>query len=146
MPDYTPVFMPGMTFTSVAATPVTGGDPLEVAGPGTVRRCTTPAAPAYVGIAAEDAIATATVTVFAARPVYDGPADGTITAGQQVVVSETAGRQVKALAATATTFAGTYSAADAKAAVDAAVNAARAVTGVALTTATDGNTIRWQQR
>lgn len=146
MSDYAPVFMPGMTFTSVAATPVTGGDPLEVAGPGTVRRCTTPASPAYVGIAAADAVALAEVTVFAARPVYDGPADGTITAGQQVIASETAGRQVKALATTATTFAGTYSAADAQAAVNAAVNAARSVIGIALTTATDGNPIRWQQR
>ena len=146
MADYTPVILPGMTWTSQAAGAITGGDPLEVASTGTVQRCAGEASPAYVGVAADDATAGHTVTVISVRPVHEGAADGAITAGDQLVASATAGRQVKAAGAAATTFAGTYSAADVKAQVDAAVAAARAVIGVALTTASDGMTVRWQQR
>ena len=146
MSDYTPVMLPGMTWTSQAATAVTGGDPLEVTGPGVVARCAAAASPAYVGIAAGDAPAGHTVTVISVRPVHEGAADGPVTAGDQLVASAVAGRQVAALDPAAVTLAGTYSAAEVMAAVDAAINAARAVIGVALTTATDGNTVRWQQR
>ena len=146
MADYTPWIVPGFTWTSQAAGAITGGDPLEVAGTGTVRKCSATPPGAYVGVAAKDAILGADVTVISVRPVHEGLADGAISAGDQLTASTAAGRQVKSLAAVSTTFAGTYSAADAQAQVDAAVTAARAVVGVALTTAADGGAVRWQQR
>lgn len=138
MPDYTALFLPGLTITLQAAAAITGGDPLEVAGNGTVQKCT--AGPsglgsaAYVGVAAHDAITGQKITLIAANPVHEGLADGVINAGTQVMASSVAGRQVKAAPATSGSP------------VTADVNAARAVIGVALTTAGDGNAVRWIQR
>lgn len=131
MGDYAPVLLPGLAGTFIAATAVTAGDPVEVAGSGTVQRAAAATAK-YVGVAAHDAAAQARVTVIMSRVVHEGAADGSINAGDQLVISGTVGRQVKALLPAAA-----GEAAD--------VNAARAVAGVALTTAADGTTVRWQQ-
>lgn len=146
MADYTAVLLPGLTFTSQASDTISGGDPLEVSGSGTVARCAGAASAKFAGVAAHDAISGAKVTVIAARPVFDGTADGAITAGDQLVASNVAGRQVKTLDAAATDFAEVYDDADAEAAVNAAVNGARAVIGLALTSAGDNATVRWQLR
>lgn len=138
MPDYSAVFLPGLTMTAIAAAPVTGGDPLEVAGSGIVQKAT--AGPSglgsakYVGIASADAIAGAEVTVIAARPVHEGPADGAVIAGDQLMASSVAGRQVRAVPPTGTPP-GT-----------ADVDQARVIIGLALNTATDGAAVRWMQR
>lgn len=132
MADYAPVLLPGLTGTFSAAGPVTGGDPVEVAGSGTVQK-TTAGTACYIGIAASDAAVGALVTVIMDRVVHEGPADGPVNARDQLIASPAAGRQVKTLPAAATATA-------------ADINAARAVIGVALITAADGATVRWMQR
>ena len=77
MADYTPVFLPGLAITAVAAGTIVGGDPLEVAGTGTVQKCTS-ASPKYVGVAGSGAASGQNVTYFAARVVFDGLAEGGI--------------------------------------------------------------------
>src|SRR4249920_4131675 len=123
VPDYTPILIPGLTGTFIAAAQLTGGDPVEVAGTGTVQHAGA-ASMAYIGIAAMDAAAGARVTVIMDRVVHEGPADGAINARDQLVPSAVPGRQVKTAPAAVL-----GDAAD--------VNAARAVCGIALTTATD---------
>ena len=106
MPDYAPVFLPGLAVTLTAAGTITGGDPLEVAGSGTVQKCT--AGPGGVGsvkcigVAAHDAVSGASVTVIADRVVHQGAADGAVTAGDQLMASSAAGRQVKTMPVTGT--------------------------------------------
>lgn len=131
MPDYTAVFLPGLTMTFTAASNLAGGDPVEVAGSGLVQRASA-ATPRYVGMAGHDVQAGLRVTVIAARPVFDSSADGAITAGDQLAASAVAGRAVRTVPP-----AGTATAAD--------IAAARAVIGLALTTAADGATVRWMQ-
>lgn len=138
MPDYAPVLLPGLTGTFTAAAPIVHGDPLEVAGSGTVQH----AAPGpsglgsacYVGVAAHDAIAGALVTVVMDRVVHEGPADGSVNARDLLMASSVPGRQVRAVPAVS----GTPGQAD--------VNQARVIIGIALTTASDGAIVRWQQR
>lgn len=138
MPDYSAVFLPGLMMTSTAAGTITGGDPVEVAGSGTVQRST--AGPnslgslKCIGISAQDATAGARVTIIVDRVVHEGAADGAITAGDQLMTSSVAGRQVKTVPATG----------GAPGQVD--VNQARAIVGIALTTAADGGTVRWMQK
>jgi hypothetical protein len=138
LPDYSAVFLPGLVMTSQAAGTITGGDPVEVAGSGTVQRST--AGPnslgslKCVGIAAQDAAAGAKVTVIVDRVVHDGAADGAITAGDQLMASSTAGRQVKTVPPTGASPG------------QQDVNQARAIIGIALTTAADGATVRWMQK
>ncbi len=139
MPDYAPVFLPGLVASFTAAGTITGGDLVEVAGSGTVQKTT--AGPSAglgsakcVGVAGQDAIPGARVTVIMDRVVHEGAADGAINAGDQVMSSSVAGRQVKTVPVTG--------ASPGKADVD----QARVVTGIALTTAGDGGIIRWQQR
>jgi hypothetical protein len=133
VPDYTPVFLPGLTITLIAAAGLTGGDPVEVGGSGTVQKVTAAGSMRYVGIAAHDAIAGYQVTVILDRAVHEGAADGPINAGDQLAASPRAGHQVTQLPAALTAAA-------------ADVNLARAVIGVALTSAADGTTVRWMQR
>lgn len=139
MPDYSAVFLPGLLMTSQAAGTITGGDPVEVAGTGTVQRSTVgPSAglgsAKCIGIAAQDAVAGAKITVIVDRVVHDGAADGAVTAGDQVMASSTAGRQVKTVPVTS----GSPNKAD--------VDQARVIIGIALTTASDGGTVRWMQK
>ena len=137
MPDYSAVFLPGLLMTSQAAGPVTGGDPLEVAGSGTCQRATPGpsglGSAKVIGIASHDAAPGRPVTYVAARPVHEGPADGPVTAGDQVMASSVAGRQVRSCPPAP----GTPGKAD--------IDAARAVIGIALTTAPDNATVRWMQ-
>lgn len=146
MPDYAAVFLPGQTWTSKAAGTVTGGDPLEVAGVGQVQKCAGASSPKYVGIAAEDATAGAFLTVISNKPTFDGIAEGTVTAGDQVVASAVAGKQVKSLPASNIDVGGSFVQATINTAINAGLNAVRAVIGVALTTASDGQTVRWIQK
>jgi hypothetical protein len=139
VPDYTAVFLPGLTMTSQAAGTIVGGDPVEVAGSGTVQKTTAgPSAglgsAACIGIAAHDATAGQKVTVICDRCVHEGAADGVINAAAQVMSSSVAGRQVKAVPVTG----GSPGKAD--------VDQARVIIGIALTTASDGAVVRWMQR
>lgn len=133
MPDYTPVLLPGLTGTFTAAGPLAGGDPVEVAGSGTVQKVAGPATLKYVGVAAHDAIAGAHVTVIVDRVIHEGPADGPVNAGDQLAASPAAGCQVTALPAAA-------------GATLADINQARAVIGLALNTAANGTPVRWMQK
>jgi hypothetical protein len=134
VPDYSAVHLPGLTMTSQAAGTITGGDPLEVAGTGTVQKASGANSQKVIGIAAQDAVAGAKVTVIVDRVVHEGLADGAITAGDQLVASPTAGRQVVTLPP----LGGAPGQAD--------VNAARAIIGIALTTASTGQLVRWMQK
>lgn len=132
MADYTPVWLPGLTGTFTAAGAITGGDPVEVAGSGTVQKVAGLASAKYVGVAGADAKTGEPVTVIMARVVHEGLADGAVNAGDQLTASPVAGRQVAALPAATGATAGD-------------INAARAVVGIALTTAASGTVVRWQQ-
>jgi hypothetical protein len=137
VPDYSPVFLPGLTMTSVAAGAITGGDPVEVAGSGTVQKCT--AGPSglgsarYVGVALMDTAPGLQLTVVIDRVVHQGNADGAITAGDQLMASAKAGCQVRTVPATATVPGKTD------------VDQARVIIGLALTSAPDGIPVRWMQ-
>lgn len=146
MADYTPVFLPGQTFTSQASGAITGGDLVGVSGSNTVAKITALASQAYVGIAAHDAATGAKVAVIAAKPVHESVADGTVTAGDAITSTNTANRQVKTLATTAADLGATYVQAAVNTAVNLAVNNVRAVVGIALTTASDNTLVRWMQR
>lgn len=143
--DYSPLFQPGDVIPLTAGGTIAAGDLVGVSASGQVSKVSALQARTWIGVAANAAAATERVTVFARGPVHESVADGTVTAGDEIGTTNTANRQVKTIPATATTFAGTYSAADAKAVVDAAINSARAVVGIALTTAADNATVRWMQ-
>lgn len=150
MADYTPVFPAGASVSLVAASTITGGDPVEVAAAGQVQKVAAPGTTRYVGVAGHDATAGMRVTVIAAAPVHEGAADGTVNAGDQVTPSATAGRQVKSMAGAlaAQDVGATPDQSHINTAVNAAVtavNANRAQCGVALTGAADGATVRWMQ-
>jgi Uncharacterized conserved protein (DUF2190) len=131
--DYTPIFVPSKVIPLTASGTITGGDPLEVSGSGTVRKCTTALSFAYIGVAGNDAAANGRVTVYARGYVHESVAEGTVTAGDQLNTSAAAGRQVITAAATA----GSPAKAD--------VDRVRAIIGVALTTAADNAKVRWME-
>jgi hypothetical protein len=134
MADYTTaVGGPVNQITMTTSGAVTGGDPLEVSATNTVAKCAGATSVKYVGIAAHDAASGAKVLVLTPGPVFDGVADGAITAGDQLVPSAVATKQVKSAGAITTPTA-------------AEVTATRAIIGVALTTAADAATVRWLQR
>jgi Uncharacterized conserved protein (DUF2190) len=140
MADYTAVFLPGLTMTSTALSNITGGDPVEVAGTDLVQKCTPGpsgwGSAKYIGIAATDAYAGQLVTIITDRVVHEGPADGPVNAGDQLMASSAPGCQVTTAPPTGT-IPGQLEQAD--------VDCARAVIGVALTTAASGTTVRWIQ-
>lgn len=138
MGDYLPVYLPGGTLSLTTSAIVTGGSLLEVSGSGTVASAGASSAK-VIGTAAHDAASGARVNVYGRGPVHESIADGTVTAGTLVAASATSGRQVKTIAAPA--FATDYLNTDA----DTQLTARSAVLGVALTTATDGNLVRWMQ-
>jgi len=133
MPDYTPVYAPSKVTTMTAAGNIAGGDILEVAASGTVRKCTTALSFAYIGVAGDDTPSGGRVTVFTRGFVHESVADGAVNAGDQLNTSATLGRQVITAAATG--------ASPGKADVD----RVRAVIGVALTTAADNAKVRWME-
>jgi hypothetical protein len=139
VPDYSAVFLPGLTMTSTAAGTITGGDPVEVAGSGTVQKATLSgtngtASQKCIGVASHDAISGARVTIIVDRVVHEGTADGAINPGDQLVASAVAGKQVKTLPP----LGGAPGQDDG--------NKARALIGIALTGAADNGTVRWMQR
>jgi hypothetical protein len=139
VPDYAPVFLPGLVITLAAAGAITGGDPVEVAGNGTVQKTTAGPGGAIgsvkcIGVAAHDAVAGSRVAVVADRVVHEGAADGAVNAGDQLMASSKPGCQVKKVPDST----GTPTKQD--------VDQARCIIGLALTTAADGGTVRWMQK
>lgn len=121
MGEYLPRYAPGAAQTRTASAGITGGQLVAVTGSGTVGPAGANALN-WVGVAANDALNTATVTVFAGG-VQRIITSGTVTAGD-IVVAGAAGT-VSTLAAVTTPTA-------------ADVTNTRAIVGIALTTATTG--------
>lgn len=121
MSDYVPVYTPGESFTSTASAAITGGQLVEVTGSGTVGPAGA-ASTKVVGLAAFDCASGARVTVWANKPVHEATASGAVTAGD--LLGAAAAGQV----------------------VTNATPAAGVLVGVALTTATNGNLVRYQAR
>jgi hypothetical protein len=142
MGDYTPVFIAGEVITSTASAAVTGGDLLEVSGNGTVARTATLASQKIVGFASKDCAINERCTFYCRGPVHEALADGTVTAGDQVTSTSTASRGVKSLPASAGDLGAAFNQATDNAVLNLAVNNARAVIGVALTTASDNTKVR----
>jgi hypothetical protein len=145
--DYTPVALPGDVQSATASTAITGGWPLVVTGNGIVGQLVPAATPALnmVGIAAEDAPSGARVTYYCQGAVHESIADGVITAGDQVVTAQTAGRQVRTLPASAGDLGAAFAQVADNLVLNTAVNNARSVLGVALTSAADNAKVRWMQ-
>ena len=123
MGNYFPVSNPATNYTFTAAGPVSGGDPLEFTGTGTgdgqVQRAA--AGARYAGIASTDTAAGHSLAVYVGNDVFYGPAEGSVTAGDQLAASAVPGRQVK----TATS--------------------GDQVIGRAFGSATDGGQVHWKQ-
>lgn len=118
MADYTPLCLPGKAYTATASTTITGGKCVYVSGDGTVATAAA-AANIPVGVAAFDVAASGDkVTVFSRGTIHRLTASGTVTAGNVVEAA----------------------AAGAVAAHTVGTNDAR-IFGIALTTASDGNTV-----
>jgi len=130
--DYTPVSVEGECITLTLSASCKGGDVLVVTGSNTVAPFTPGATPAVnvVGIAQSDQASGARISVWCFGPVHESIADGTVTAGDQIVTATNANRQVRTLAAVTTPTA-------------ADVVGTRAIIGVALTTASDNTKVRW---
>jgi hypothetical protein len=141
--DYTALFLPGQRITLQASGPITGADPVIVSGTGTVAKAATLADAKYVGIAGHDAVSGQKLTVICSGVVHESIADGTVTAGDQVTTTNTANRQVKTLATTAVDVTGTPTQTTINTAINTSIANARAVIGVALTTAADNALVRW---
>jgi Uncharacterized conserved protein (DUF2190) len=118
------------THTFVAASAVASGDPLQVAGPGVVRRITTAGA-LFVGIAAHAAGPNQRLTVYVSGPIHQGQAFDAIAAGDAVIPAFVAGTQVMRYAPPT----GTPGVSD--------LAMLLSVCGVALTTAAAGEKVRW---
>lgn len=151
MADYTPVALPGQTYTFTAGAAITGGDLVEITASNTVSKIASLASLKFVGVAGHDASTGGKVTVTLGHPIHESLADGTVAAGDQLTSTNTASRQVKTLAAAALNVdvTGTPSEATIEAfnpAINTAVNNARAVIGVAITAGTDNTLIRWMSR
>lgn len=146
MADYTPVFMPGTAQTLGAGGAITGGDLVTLSAASTVVKAAVTATTGYIGVAGHDASTGTKVTVHVLKAVFDSIADGTVTAGDQITTTSTANRQVKSLAASAANITGAPPlAGDINTALNLAVNNARAVIGIAVTTASDNTIVRWIQ-
>ncbi len=128
MGSYLPKHLPGDTITTRASAPVTGGQRVAVSGSGTTATATAATKALYVGVAGMDAATNADYTIYGRGAVHISIATGAITAGDQIT-SANAGR-VSSIAA-----------ASGNAAAD--INNARAVDGIALTTAADGAAVEW---
>jgi hypothetical protein len=127
VPGYTPV-LPGSALTFTAAERVAAGDPVELAGPMLVRHAHIRDS-IYVGIAGHDAPALAPVTVHVSVVVHQGPAAGGVRWGEPLAPGPVAapGRppaQVMPLA----------------------LAPGGLVIGVALSSAADGQDVRWMGR
>ena|SRR6516164_6576269 len=145
MGDYTPPYIIGEVATSTASAAITGGALLVVSGNGTVAPFTPGATPAQniIGVAAADATSGSRVTFYGRGPQHESIADGSITAGDQLVSATNAGRQVRTLAPSAGDLGTAFNQATDNTVLNLAVNNARSILGVALTTATDNTKVRW---
>jgi hypothetical protein len=123
---------------------VLGGQPLVVSGNGTVAAAAVLASPSVIGVAAEDTPINGRVTVYARGIVHETVATGTVTAGDQVGSSGTAG-QVATVPVSAVDVGGAFVQATVNTAINAGLNAERGVLGVALTTATNPAKVRWME-
>lgn len=147
MADYTPIALPGTTYTFTATGALAGGDLVGVvAGGMSVNKASSLASLAYVGVAGHDAAIGQKVTVYIAKAIHESVADGAVAIGDQLTTTNTANRQVKSLAAVNVNVNATFSDTEVEAAINTAVNQARAVIGVAVTAAADNTIVRWVQR
>jgi hypothetical protein len=151
MADYTPVVVPGSTYSFIASGTIAGGDLVGMTGALTVNKVSSLASLAYVGVSGHDAATGSKVTVFVCKMINESVADGTVTAGDQLTSTNTANRQVKTLAAAALNVDVTASPTETtieafNAAINTAVNNARAVLGTAVSSAVDNTLVRWVQR
>jgi hypothetical protein len=146
MADYTPVALPGTAFTWQASGTITGGDLVGCSGPLTVTRVSSAASLAYVGVAGHDAAIGQKVTVYMDKAVHESVAEGTITAGDQLISSGVANRHVKSLPVTAVDVTGTPTQTTINNAINGSAANNRAILGVAVSTVTDNQTVRWVQR
>lgn len=151
MADYTPVALPGQTWTFTAGGTLAGGDLVEITAANTVSKVATLASTAFVGVAGNDATSGGRVTVTLSKAIHESLADGAVTAGNQLTTTNTANRGVKALGAAALNVDVTGTPTETtielfNPAINTAVNQARAVIGVAITTAVDNALVRWAQR
>ena len=151
MADYTPVALPGQTFTFNAGGPISGGDLVDISASNTVIRSATLASRAFLGVANHDVTSGGKVTVTLAHPIHESIADGAVAVGDQLTTTNTALRQVRSLAAAALNVdvTGTPSESTIEAfnpAINTAVNNARAVIGIAISSGADNTLIRWAQR
>jgi hypothetical protein len=143
MADYVPVFVPSRAGSMTASVAITGGSPLVVSGSGTVAPAAANASAQCIGVAGNDTVPNGRVTVYMRGFVHESVADGPVTAGDQVGTTATANRQVKTIAPAAVDMGAAFTQATSNAAVNAGISAARAVLGIALTTAADGVKVRW---
>jgi hypothetical protein len=90
MADYTPVNLPGHTYTSQASGTIAGGNVVMVSGSGTVAGATAAGAGAVCGVAGHDAVFGQKVTVFS-RGIHDLVSQGAIVAGTPVTVGSVNG-------------------------------------------------------
>lgn len=125
MAEYLPIRTPGDALVSTASATITGGTIVAVSGNGTVATAGATSLN-WVGVAAFDASANDTVTIFTGG-VQEVTASGAITAGDLVVTA--ASGQVATLASVTTPTAGD-------------VTGTRAIVGVALTTAANAAKVR----
>ncbi|MFC9973552.1 hypothetical protein ACFVH6_21925 [Spirillospora sp. NPDC127200] len=127
MADYLPIYLPGQAVPMTTSAAVTGGTLAEVTGDGTVGPAAAGSAK-VIGYFGFDAASGARVTVYCRGPVHEVVNAGGVTAGAQLVAA--AGGQVASKAAASGTTAGD-------------INDARSIVGIALTTATTTNTVRF---
>jgi hypothetical protein len=132
--DYTPPYIFGRQLTLTVSVACVGGDLLEVSGSGTVRPWVPNATPStkIIGVAADDTPVNGRVTVFGFGPVHESVADGTVTAGDQLIPAQNAATQVRTCPTVTTPTAGDV------------INT-RAIIGIALTTVAGGQKVRWMQ-
>jgi hypothetical protein len=127
--------------TETASAPVTGGQLLEVSGSGFVAPVTPGTVPSakVVGVAAGDAVLNARVTFYARATVHESPVFGVVTAGDQVASGISGDTAAGVRAVPAPALSGTPAGTD----INAELARARAVLGVALTTAAYPASCRW---
>src|SRR3954471_19739840 len=145
MADYVSVFMPGMHQTFGAGGAITGGDLVTLSAASTVVKAAATASTSYIGVAGHDAATGTKVTVHILKAVFDSIADGSVAVGDQLTTTATANRQVKSLAAAAVDVGASPTQASINTAINTSINNARAVIGMAITSAADNAIVRWIQ-
>lgn len=145
MADYVPVYLPGEVMSGSASASITGGQLLEVTGSDQVGPTATLQSQKIIGVAAKDVLSGERVPFYGRGVVHESLADGTVTAGDLVGSTNTAGRGVKTIVPSAIDAGATYVQAAVNTAINAGLQTDRAVLGVALRTAADGLKVRWMQ-